>query len=346
MAFLELSGLIKRFGTVAAVDGLDLAVERGEFVSLLGPSGCGKTTTLHMIAGFVEPNAGRIAVDGRDMAAVPPNRRNIGIVFQSYALFPHMTVAENVGFGLEMRAVAEAERRARIADALDLVRLGELSQRFPRQLSGGQQQRVALARALVIRPDLLLLDEPLSNLDAKLREEMRVEIRLIQRQVGITTILVTHDQAEALVMSDRIAVMERGRIVQIGRPVDAYENPANAFVSTFLGRANLIRAEVVGRQGRRLRVSAGSVEFEVEGEAPDGPVTVSIRPERIGFVEIGGIEARVKVGLFMGEHWLYRLDSPLGELTLCQPNTGALPIADGQAVRVAWSADNARVLHG
>jgi putative spermidine/putrescine transport system ATP-binding protein len=346
LAFLELKGLIKTFGSFAAVDGLELAVERGEFVALLGPSGCGKTTTLHMVAGFVEPNAGMVSIDGRDMAAVKPNRRNIGVVFQSYALFPHMTVAENVGFGLEMRDVAAAERQRRMADALDLVRLGTLAQRFPRQLSGGQQQRVALARALVIRPDLLLLDEPLSNLDAKLREEMRVEIRLIQRQVGITTILVTHDQAEALVMSDRVAVMERGRIVQIDRPVQVYENPASAFVSNFLGRANLIKAEIVARAGQRLSVTAGGTAFEVAGDAPPGPVTISVRPERIGFVETGGIEARIKVGLFMGDQWLYRLDTALGELTVCRPNAGGPRYEEGTAVRIAWPSDAVRVLHG
>jgi len=346
LAFLDLRGLTKRFGGTIAVDGLDLSVDRGEFVALLGPSGCGKTTSLHMVAGFVEPDAGTVRIDGRDMAPVPPNRRNIGVVFQSYALFPHMTVAENIGFGMEMRRVPAAERAVRIGEALSLVRLDGYAGRYPRQLSGGQQQRVALARALVIRPDLLLLDEPLSNLDAKLREEMRVEIRLIQRQVNITTILVTHDQAEALVMSDRVAVMDRGRIVQIDRPVQAYDCPANAFVSNFLGRANLIRAAVVNRGQGRLCLRAGTSEFEIDGSTEADEVTVSIRPERIGFVETGGIAARVKVSLFMGDQWLYRLDSDLGGLTVCAPNAGGARIADGAPVRLAWPADAARVLNG
>ena len=204
MAFLSLEALSKRFGAHAAVDGLTLAVEKGEFISLLGPSGCGKTTTLQMIAGFVEPTSGAIRLEGRDLLAVKPARRGLGIVFQSYALFPHMTVAENVGFGLEMQGVAAAERTRRVSETLELVGLGAFAGRHPRQMSGGQQQRVALARALVIRPQILLLDEPLSNLDAKLREEMQIELRQIQRTVGTTTILVTHDQAEAMALSDRV----------------------------------------------------------------------------------------------------------------------------------------------
>src|SRR6185312_33366 len=218
MAFLALDRLTKRYGEAVAVDRLSLTVEKGEFVSLLGPSGCGKTTTLQMIAGFVAPSGGAVMLDGADLLATKPAKRDLGIVFQSYALFPHMTAAENVAFGLEMRGVSRGEREERVAEALALVGLTALAGRFPRSMSGGQQQRVALARALVIRPRVLLLDEPLSNLDAKLREEMQVELRQIQRTVGTTTILVTHDQGEAMALSDRIVVMSQGRIEQIGSP--------------------------------------------------------------------------------------------------------------------------------
>src|SRR5436305_9260296 len=257
MSFLVLQSVTKRFGDAAAVDGLSLTVEKGEFVSLLGPSGCGKTTTLQMIAGFVEPTSGAVRLEGRDLLAMKPSRRGLGIVFQSYALFPHMTVAENVAFGLEMQGVAAAEHTRRVAETLELVGLGPFAGRFPRQLSGGQQQRVALARALVIRPQILLLDEPLSNLDAKLREEMQIELRQIQRTVGTTTILVTHDQAEAMALSDRIVVMNQGRAEQIGTPQETYEKPASAFVSQFLGKTNDFAA-TIDRTSAPARLIAGS----------------------------------------------------------------------------------------
>src|SRR5229473_874228 len=218
MSFLVLEALTKRFGGHVAVDGLSLGVDKGEFVALLGPSGCGKTTTLQMIAGFVEPDSGSITLDGQDLIRVKPNRRGLGIVFQSYALFPHMTAAENVAFGLEMRRIDRTGRERRVGEMLELVGLGAFADRFPRHLSGGQQQRVALARALVIRPRILLLDEPLSNLDAKLREDMQIELRHLLRTLGATTILVTHDQAEAMALSDRIGVMNAGRIEQVGTP--------------------------------------------------------------------------------------------------------------------------------
>jgi len=241
MTFLRLERISKLYGDVAAVADLDLTVERGEFVSLLGPSGCGKTTTLQMIAGFVPASTGQILLDGRDLTTVKPNRRGLGVVFQSYALFPHMTVADNVAFGLEMRRVAKPERARRVAEALALVHLDHLADRYPRALSGGQRQRVALARALVIEPPVLLLDEPLSNLDAKLREAMQFELRQIQRRTGTTTIMVTHDQSEALSISDRVVVMERGRITQIDQPYRMYEHPRSRFISDGIRPAYFLR---------------------------------------------------------------------------------------------------------
>ena len=306
MAFLELDGLGKRFGSHVAVDHLSLQVEKGEFVSLLGPSGCGKTTTLQMIAGFVEPSAGAIRLEGRDLLAVKPARRGLGIVFQSYALFPHMTVAENVSFGLEMQKVSAAERATRVAETLQLVGLGAFAARFPRQLSGGQQQRVALARALVIRPQILLLDEPLSNLDAKLREEMQIELRQIQRTVGTTTILVTHDQAEAMALSDRIVVMNQGRVEQVGPPHEVYERPASAFVAGFLGKTNLVNG-------------------------------VTVRPERIFFAETG-LAGTVRTRIFQGNHWLYQVETASGLVTVIRQNSGEAMPAEGAAVHLAWQA--------
>ena len=304
MAFLELEKLTKSFGAHNAVDGLTLGVEKGEFVALLGPSGCGKTTTLQMIAGFVEPTSGAIRLAGKDLLAIKPAKRGLGIVFQSYALFPHMTVAENVGFGLEMQGVAAAERKTRVGETLELVGLGAFASRFPRQMSGGQQQRVALARALVIRPQVLLLDEPLSNLDAKLREGMQIELRQIQRTVGTTTILVTHDQAEAMALSDRIVVMNQGRAEQIGPPHEAYERPATPFVANFLGKTNLVNG-------------------------------ATVRPERISFAA-SGLAGTVRTRIFQGNHWLYQVDTASGLITVIRQNTGEAMPGEGDAVRLAW----------
>jgi len=238
---VELRGCTRDYGAVRAVDALDLAVHEGEFLALLGPSGCGKTTTLNLIAGFVEPTAGRILIDGEDVTGRPPHLRALGVVFQSYALFPHLSVRENVAFGLRERRVTAAEIERRVAEALELVRLDARGRQRPAELSGGMQQRVALARALVYRPRVLLLDEPLAALDKKLREEMRDELRAIQRSVGITTIFVTHDQAEALGLSDRIAVMSRGRIEQLGTPREIYERPVTRFVADFIGASSMLR---------------------------------------------------------------------------------------------------------
>src|SRR5512141_1365968 len=247
MAFLELSGIQKRFpgGAAPAVEDFTLAVDKGEFVSFLGPSGCGKTTTLRMIAGFERPTAGRIAVDGADITWRPPNQRNVGMVFQSYALFPNMTVADNVGFGLRVRKRSKDQIRRRVDELLTLINLPDKGDRYPWQLSGGQQQRVALARALAFEPEVLLLDEPLSALDAKIRVALRLEIRQIQRQLGITTVYVTHDQEEALSLSDRVVVMSEGRIEQVGKPFEIYNFPSTPFVASFVGTLNLLRGKVV-----------------------------------------------------------------------------------------------------
>jgi len=274
---LRLSGIEKHYGGTVAVAGIDLDVAEGEFVTLLGPSGCGKTTTLGLIAGFFPPTAGEIYLKGKPVADLPSFKRDIGVVFQDYALFPHMTVAENVAFGLRMRKVASADTARRVKDALDLVKLGGFGERRPLQMSGGQRQRVALARALVINPTVLLLDEPLSNLDLKLREEMRIEIVSIQRRLGITTVFVTHDQGEALVMSDRIAVMNHGRIEQIGDPSAIYEAPATRFVAEFIGRMNMFAAVVTPERGVRIGDQAFAVEVPAE-LASGAAVHVAIRP--------------------------------------------------------------------
>jgi putative spermidine/putrescine transport system ATP-binding protein len=345
MSFLLLEGLTKRYGDAAAVDGIDLAVGKGEFVSLLGPSGCGKTTTLQMIAGFVEPTAGKITMEGRDLLAVPAAKRGLGIVFQNYALFPHMTVAENVAFGLEMRGIAKDARTTRVAEALELVGLGRLAGRHPVELSGGQQQRVALARALVIRPAMLLLDEPLSNLDAKLREEMQVELRAIQQSVGITTVMVTHDQAEALALSDRVVVMHAGRIEQDAEPFAAYEHPASGFVCDFLGKANVFAASA-----------------DVAGIAHIGPATIAlppaiadhvragakllVRPEKISFETASDttLPGVVRNRVFQGNHWLFQVETPEGGVLVIRQNDGGPTPSVGESVALAWRADDMRAV--
>jgi putative spermidine/putrescine transport system ATP-binding protein len=290
MTFLELTGVQKRFGEVAAVEDFNLAAQRGEFVSFLGPSGCGKTTTLRMIAGFEQPTSGTIVVDGTDITHRPPNRRNVGMVFQSYALFPNMSVADNIGFGLKVRKTPKDKIRKKVDELLSIINLPDKGERYPYQLSGGQQQRVALARALAIEPQVLLLDEPLSALDAKIRVVLRKEIRSIQRQLGITTVYVTHDQEEALSLSDRVVVMSEGRIEQIGSPADIYNFPATSFVASFVGTLNLLGANVVDAAGGRLSVEGQEIRAAKPiSEARDGStVTVALRPESIELGEGGG----------------------------------------------------------
>ena len=287
---VSLVSLTKHFGQVAAVDSIDLDIPSGGFFSLLGPSGCGKTTTLRLIAGFEQPSSGRVLLDGRDMAGTPPSKRPVNTVFQSYALFPHLRVFDNVAFGLRRAHVPRAEIRRRVGEALDLVQLSDLAARKPGQLSGGQQQRVALARALVLRPAVLLLDEPLGALDAKLRRQLQVELKQLQTRVGITFVYVTHDQEEALTMSDRIAVINRGRIEQAASPRDLYEEPANAFVADFLGVSNLMDASANGLSGdaTQVRLANGfSVEVRRGDISRRGEVKVVIRPERVLLEPVG-----------------------------------------------------------
>jgi putative spermidine/putrescine transport system ATP-binding protein len=336
MSFLELDRVAKHFGPNVAVEPFSLSVGKSEFISLLGPSGCGKTTTLQMIAGFLDPTQGTIRLEGRDLLAVRPDKRGLGIVFQSYALFPHMTAAENVSFGLEMRRVSRTEREGRVHAALAMVGLKGYEDRHPRRMSGGQQQRVALARALVIRPSVLLLDEPLSNLDARLREDMQIELRQIQRNLGTTTILVTHDQIEAMSLSDRIVVMSKGRIEQIGTPQDVYERPASAFVAQFLGKTNEFAADV-DRTGSPPRLVAGSWSMPAPAGIT-GAVAISIRPERIGFGATG-LSGRIASRIFQGNQWLFQCETECGPAIVIRQNDGQAQPAQGEDVHLVWRAD-------
>jgi len=347
MSFLSLKGLGKRFGNFVAVDQLDLDVERGEFISLLGPSGCGKTTTLQMVAGFIEPSSGSISVAGRDITNLRPEKRGMGVVFQSYALFPHMTVEQNIAFGLEMRGVSGQQLKSRVGDTLSLVRLDGLGQRYPRQLSGGQRQRVAIARALAIQPEVLLLDEPMSNLDAKLREEMHIEMRAIQKHLNITTVLVTHDQVEAMTMSDRIAVMYGGRIVQLDTPYNAYEHPASNFASTFLGKTNKFDAQALPAENQpSSRVKIGSHTLETAPYRLRGTVHAYIRPEKIRLSPAGspGLSGKIKTRLFLGTLWMLEVETELGLLRVSAPNQDPLSHNEGDLVSLTWNPRDMQVL--
>ena len=310
MSEVRIEHVFKRFGDVTAVRDFDLTVKDGEFVSLLGPSGCGKTTSLRMIAGFERATEGEIYIGDHCVSShikntfVPPEKRDIGMVFQSYAVWPHMTVTENVAYPLKIQKVPKEERAARVAEMLKLVHLDEYGSRYPHQLSGGQQQRVALARALVMRPGLLLLDEPLSNLDAKLRESMRFEISSIQKELGITVIYVTHDQSEAMTMSDRVVVMSRGVIQQIGTPYEIYRNPANKMVADFIGLVNFVEGEV---QGDRVYISGTGVSFP-NTSGITGSATIAVRPENITMSRTSGtIEGTLVHRFYLGDAVDYRV---------------------------------------
>jgi putative spermidine/putrescine transport system ATP-binding protein len=323
---VRVAGLRKHYGDVAAVDGVDLEIDRGEFFTLLGPSGSGKTTTLRMIAGFERPDEGIVELRGRDVSALPPYARDVNTVFQDYALFPHMTVRENVEYGLRVKRVARAERRTRAGEALELVRLGGLGDRKPSQLSGGQRQRVALARAIVNRPQALLLDEPLGALDLKLRQELQIELKRIQQELGITFVYVTHDQEEALTMSDRLAVFHAGRIEQVGAPAEVYERPASEFIAGFVGVSNVLE-----RSGRRFTVRPEKIKICAERETPDAGA----------HVEEGRIRDVVYVGMVTRFH--VELDAG-GELTVVIQNlestSSEVQERRGQRVRLTWRPEH------
>ncbi len=289
MAFLEINNISKSFGKVEVVKDFKLQVERGEFVSFLGPSGCGKTTTLRIVAGFEPPSSGRIVVNGEDITNKPPNQRDVGMVFQAYALFPNMTVAGNIGFGLQVAKKSSAEIKKRVAEMLELIHMSDFGGRYPYQLSGGQQQRVALARALALSPQVLLLDEPLSALDAKIRVALRSEIRSIQRKLGITAVYVTHDQEEALSLSDRVVVMHNGEIEQVGTPFEIYNFPQTAFVANFVGTLNAVSAEVIDPASHTLRVEGMNIQAAqgLDGKQRGDKVMLAIRPERLSFESEG-----------------------------------------------------------
>lgn len=296
MSAVTLTNIAKKFGSFTAVEPMSLEIPEGQFVTLLGPSGCGKTTTLRMIAGLLDPTAGEITIKGRRVNDLPIHKRNLGIVFQNYALFPHKTIADNVGFGLRYRNVPKEDAARRVREALDLVQLPNVADRYPSALSGGQQQRIALARAIVIEPDVLLLDEPLSALDANLREDMRVELKKIQHRIGVTSIFVTHDQAEALAMSDQIVVMSDGRVEQVGPPEEVYNAPASEFVANFLGASNILHGQCTGRENGTIVMEAplfGTVPVPAE-KAPNvpgaGPAKLVLRAEKLQLVPVGATD--------------------------------------------------------
>ncbi|MDQ2965941.1 MAG: ABC transporter ATP-binding protein [Chloroflexota bacterium] len=370
MADVEILGVTKRFGAVTAVDRMTLSIASGAFYSLLGPSGCGKTTTLRMIAGFEQPTEGEILLAGRPVAGVPPYRRNVNTVFQHYALFPHMDVAQNVGYGLRQRKVGREEEKRRVQEVLELVRLAGYGSRRTWELSGGQQQRVALARALVNRPTVLLLDEPLGALDLKLRKEMQLELKALQREVGITFVYVTHDQEEALTMSDVIVVLHEGHIQQQGSPDALYERPVNRFVATFIGESNSIPGRVVGFDAatRRARVESdkglslsGAVTDLASSPAAGDRVTIAIRPERLTVEsardgtasEPGwtGVTGRISQGTYLGEQTEYRIDTEqAGELIARRQNTRGTTsghgLGPGEPVVVRWHEEANLILVG
>jgi spermidine/putrescine transport system ATP-binding protein len=360
-AAVSLDRVTKRFpggrnqDPVVAVDTVSLDIVDGEFFSLLGPSGCGKTTTLRMIAGFEYPTAGSIRIFGDEVGLLPPNQRPVNTVFQSYALFPHMTVGQNIAFGLEMQDVDKAETRRRVAEVIDLVQLQGRENRKPKQLSGGQQQRVALARALVNHPKVLLLDEPLGALDLKLRQAMQLELKQLQEQVGITFVYVTHDQEEALTMSDRIAVMDQGQLLQVGAPEEIYQRPRNRFVADFIGDTNLLPATVA--DGRTATLSDGTAIRVSVDRARTGAVTVAIRPEHLGLrrpdterdPSLDAFHGRVDRVTFLGNATLYEVTADAGEppvhVRVRQGNApGIEHFAMGDPVRVRWAPASATVL--
>ncbi len=351
MATVRLENLTKTFGEVRALKGIDLEMRAGEFVSLVGPSGCGKTTALRIVAGFERPTEGRVLLDGKDVSKVPTNQRNMGMVFQAYSLFPNMTAAQNVEFGLRVRGEANEKRSRRASELLGMVGLSHATERYPHQLSGGMQQRVALARALAIEPEVLLLDEPLSALDAKVRVQLREEIRRVQSELGITTLYVTHDQEEALAVSDRVAVLCDGRIEQVGSPAEIYGDPRTPFVAEFIGTMNRLEARVVDpdhveHEGRRLRVEA------VRNCGVGQKVLVLIRPESVELTELdgegqvpeGALEGRVVSHLFLGPVTRVKVANGSDEITVDLRSRAAQTLNPGMRVSARFDAGSARIL--
>ncbi len=344
-ARVVLDRISKRFGTTVAADDVTLTVEPGEFLTLLGPSGCGKTTTLRIVAGLEVPTSGRVWIGEEDVTDLPPHARDVSMVFQSYALFPHLAVFDNVAYGLRILRKPDAEVRRAVAEALALTGLEGLERRAPAALSGGQQQRVAVARALALKPQVLLFDEPLSNLDAKLRKRMRGEIRALQQRLGITALYVTHDQTEALAISDRIAVMDRGRIHQIGRATEIYTRPATRFVADFIGEANFLPARVLGRDAAGVRVEAGPVTVTVaEGAAAAGPATLVVRPEAIqirparpGAPTPETLAGRIERAAYLGGAGEYVVATAVGQLAVTDPLMADGLLAPGAEVWLTFS---------
>jgi spermidine/putrescine transport system ATP-binding protein len=357
MASIELRNLVKSFGTTNVVDGVSLLVEAGEFLTFLGPSGCGKTTTLRMVAGFEQPTSGEILFGGESVAGVPAYRRSVNTVFQNYALFPHLTVAGNIEFGLRRKRVATPERLRRVRDAVEMVQLGGLEDRLPTELSGGQQQRVALARALVNRPRVLLLDEPLGALDLKLRRAMQLELKALQRSVGITFVYVTHDQEEAMTMSDRVAVMNRGKLIQIAGTTDIYDRPASRFVASFVGETNFLTGRETARHGGEVEIEiAGIGRIRANAPAGDrraGDVTIAIRPERLrlGSQAADGanaLAATVKSVAFRGSDLIADLaladGTPISVRLMRDTAEGPEVPRPGDRLFVTWRTDATTVL--
>ena len=352
---VELQNVTKRFGEVIAVDSVSLSVLRGEFLTLLGPSGCGKTTLLRMVAGFERPDAGRVVLGGREVTQLSPHQRDVTTVFQHYALFPHLSVFDNVAFGLERRSVARDEIKGRVAAALNMVRLGGLDERQPGELSGGQQQRVALARALVVEPRVLLLDEPLAALDLKLRKQMQIELKGLQRRLGISFVYVTHDQEEALTMSDRIVVMNAGRVEQVGRSEEIYERPKTSFVAGFIGVSNIIEGTVEEVSGEisLIRVGNARVSAQANGITPGERVRVLVRPEKISIsteVAPGLLSGKIDSAVYLGESTQWNVTMEDGQaLTVLEQNREPFQHAQariGQTVCVRWEPYSAVILKG
>jgi putative spermidine/putrescine transport system ATP-binding protein len=348
--FLELSHVRKEFGTAVAVQDFNLNINKGEFISFLGPSGCGKTTVLRMVAGFERPTQGTIIINGHDVTNIPANKRNIGMVFQQYALFPNMTVADNIQFGLKVSGADRALRQQRVQEMLGIIRMGDFANRFPHQLSGGQQQRVALARALAIQPDVLLLDEPLSALDAKIRVSLRQEIRAIQRELGITTIFVTHDQEEALSISDRIVVMNQGNIEQLGTPLDIYNRPQTQFVASFIGSLNVLQGSVQDASAGRITIDDQPVQTDESLTALGSAISIALRPESINLNAANGhtnqLNATVEDIYFLGSvvRIRTRLNSQFINVDTFNNPAMELPRV-GEAVTLNFSTEAAKVLH-